>query len=292
MTVVALFVKAIDDIRTWLQTQRQQIFEAPPPRTSAVPPVQLLHWELKPETKLSIERASIQISALSNDCELKLLHFNHFGKGAIKMLKFHPDMFMQMAIQLAFYRMHATFNATYETGHTRAFFHGRTDTIRTLSIESVAFVEAMEDPVALPVEKLAKLKEACKAHGDQLQRVLTGQGIDRHLLGLYIAANLRGGAIPALFSDVAYKRSGGGGNYRISTSNVGYTPLCGGFAPMTPDGYGVCYAQLERRMNLAITTWRSCPETCADKFRTILATSLCDMYSMCTTANAEGGSKL
>lgn len=58
MTVVALFVKAIDDIRTWLQTQRQQIFEAPPPRTSAVPPVQLLHWELKPETKLSIERAS------------------------------------------------------------------------------------------------------------------------------------------------------------------------------------------------------------------------------------------
>lgn len=129
-------------------------------------------------------------------------------------------------------------------------------------------------------------------HLSQLQRVLTGQGIDRHLLGLYIAANLRGGAIPALFSDVAYKRSGGGGNYRISTSNVGYTPLCGGFAPMTPDGYGVCYAQLERRMNLAITTWRSCPETCADKFRTILATSLCDMYSMCTTANAEGGSKL
>ena len=34
----------------------------------------------------------------------------------------------------------------------------------------------------------------------------------------------------AIFSDPAYKRSGGNGNYVLSTSNVGYTPLFGGFA--------------------------------------------------------------
>jgi len=30
-----------------------------------------------------------------------------------------------MAIQLAYYRIHHAFAPTYETGHTRAFYHGR-----------------------------------------------------------------------------------------------------------------------------------------------------------------------
>ena len=197
-----------------------------------------------------------------------------------------------MAIQLAFYRMHRTVCATYETGHTRAFFHGRTDTVRTLSVESVAFVQAMEDASLAPSAKLEKLKEACKAHAEQLQRVLTGQGIDRHLLGLYIAANLRGGSIPALFSDKAYKATGGMGNFRISTSNVGYTPLFGGFAPMTPDGYGVCYAQLENRMNVGITAWRSCEETCPVKFRAMLSAVLCELHDICVQSVAAEPSKL
>ena len=106
------------------------------------------------------------------------------------------------------------------------------------------------------------LRDACEAHGKQLQRVLTGQGIDRHLLGLYIASQMRGEA-PAIFSDKArsespkqiaehkspmsppaplppqaFKLSGGGGNFVLSTSNVGYTALFGGFAPMVADGYG------------------------------------------------------
>jgi hypothetical protein len=37
----------------------------------------------------------------------------------------------------------------------------------------------------------------------------------------YIGANLRGQPVPALFSDKAFKLSGGGGNFRISTSNTG-----------------------------------------------------------------------
>ena len=50
---------------------------------------------------------------------------------------------------VAHYRLHRAFAPTYETGHTRAFFHGRTDTVRTCSLASCAFVRAMEDP-ALP----------------------------------------------------------------------------------------------------------------------------------------------
>jgi len=232
-------------------------------------------------TASALEQASSEVVTLASNCEIVHLPFAHFGKGAIKRLKLHPDFFMQMALQLTMYRMHGKFVATYETGHTRAFFHGRTDTVRSLSNESVAWVHAMEDP-ALPAEqKMAALKAACAAHSEQVQRVLTGQGIDRHLLGLYIAAHLKGcEPMPPLFSDKAWKLSGGGGNYKLSSSNVGYTPLFGGFAPMTPDGYGVCYAQMEGRMNMMITTWRSCEHTSAAKFRDVLVSTLIDMRNL------------
>ena len=78
-----------------------------------------------------------------------------------------------------------------------------------------------------------------------------------------------------------------GGNYRLSTSNVGYSPLFGGFAPMTADGYGVCYSMLEGRMNLAITAWRSCADTSATKFHDALAEALTEMRAMCSEALAE-----
>ena len=123
--------------------------------------------------------------------------------------------------------------------------------------------------------------------------MLTGQGIDRHLLGLYIAAHLQGlDPFPAIFSDKAYKLSGGGGNYRVSTSNVGYTPLFGGFAPMTADGYGVCYSMLEGRMNLMITSRNSCPETSSTRFRDTLSKVLMDMRELCTNVAAAASSKL
>ena len=35
--------------------------------------------------------------------------------------------------------------------------------------------------------------------------------------------------------------SGGGGNFSLSTSFVGYSTVYGGVVPMTPDGYGCFY---------------------------------------------------
>lgn len=49
-----------------------------------------------------------------------------------------------MVIQLAYFKTHKKVVPTYESGSTRKFLHGRTDTIRTLSVESKAFVEGME----------------------------------------------------------------------------------------------------------------------------------------------------
>lgn len=59
-----------------------------------------------------------------------------------------PDAYIQMALQLAWYRTRGEFTATYETALTRLFKHGRTETIRTLSTDARAWVLSMADPSA------------------------------------------------------------------------------------------------------------------------------------------------
>lgn len=203
---------------------------------------------------------------------------------------------MQMAIQLAHHRMHGEPAATYETGHTRAFYHGRTETIRACSVESVAFCRAMAEAGARRADALKALHAAIAAHGEYAQRALSGRACDRHLLGLYIAAHLSGmSPRPAIFTDTAYRKSGGGGSFVISTSNVGYTPLFGGFAPMNKEGYGVCYSILDSRVNISTSSWNTCARTDCHKFGQQLVKALIDMQQLCIAESpppAQGPSKL
>jgi len=43
-------------------------------------------------------------------------------------------------------RIYGCLTSTYESGFTRLFLYGRTDTIRASSTESLAFCRAMQDP--------------------------------------------------------------------------------------------------------------------------------------------------
>ena len=62
--------------------------------------------------------------------QLKLALFDGFGNSRIKQLKMSPDAFVQMGIQLAYYKDQDEFALTYESGLSRLFKFGRTETIR------------------------------------------------------------------------------------------------------------------------------------------------------------------
>jgi Choline/Carnitine o-acyltransferase len=68
---------------------------------------------------------------------------------------FPPDAYAQMAMQLAWYKVQGCFTAVYETATTQMFIRGRTEAIRSFSLESWLFVTAMTDPkssVSAPVD--------------------------------------------------------------------------------------------------------------------------------------------
>lgn len=91
----------------------------------------------------SVTKALEGFSQVMGEHELKVAHFDKYGKDTIKNFKVSPDAWAQMAKQLAYGKMFGKPAVTYESAQTRKFKLGRTEVIRSASKESKAFVDAM-----------------------------------------------------------------------------------------------------------------------------------------------------
>ena len=123
---------------------------------------------------------------LLNDVDLHIYNHELFGKGVAKQFKISPDAFIQMSLQLAYFRDIGHLNLTYESSMTRLFREGRTETVRSCSVESTNWVKSMADEKCTIVERAALLKKACDYHQQQYRDAMTGKGIDRHIFCLYV----------------------------------------------------------------------------------------------------------
>ena len=119
---------------------------------------------------------------------MKVLDYQEFGKEAVKRLKLSPDSFIQMGIQLTFNQMHQVPAATYESASTRIFAEGRTDVIRSCSEESLHFSKIFQSQQESLAAKKEALIKAMKGHNTYAKMAVQGQGVDRHLQGLKMAA--------------------------------------------------------------------------------------------------------
>ncbi|XP_061887357.1 carnitine O-acetyltransferase isoform X1 [Entelurus aequoreus] len=218
-----------------------------------------LQFNLTPELKKDIEEAKRSMNVLAEDVDVKVNVFNHFGKNVPKAHKMSPDAFIQVALQLAYYRMYQQCCATYESASLRMFRMGRTDTIRSASSASAAFVKAFDDPNKQNTEKVDLMEKAVKAHKLYTNMAISGQAIDRHLLGLKMQAAEENLSVPKIFKDTSYAKAL---HYRLSTSQVpSKTDCVMCFGPVVPDGYGVCYNPMNDHINFAVSSFNTCKET-------------------------------
>lgn len=105
-----------------------------------------MSWDLKnPECISAINEANADAQILINDLHLRIHVHDHYGKGFMKKCRISPDAYIQMALQLAYYRDAGRFSLTYEASMTRLFREGRTETVRPCTIESAAWVKSMLD---------------------------------------------------------------------------------------------------------------------------------------------------
>ena len=67
------------------------------------------------------------------------------SREGIKQAKVSPDGFLQMSFQLAYYKLYGKTVSTYESASTAAFKHGRTECIRSASVDSREFTKVFAD---------------------------------------------------------------------------------------------------------------------------------------------------
>lgn len=255
-----------------------------PDTVRSMPVPEELLFTVDDRIRSDIHHAKQQYRETAADLQVACYAFTSFGKAAMKQRKLHPDTFVQLAMQLAYYRLHGRSGCGYETAMTRKFYHGRTETMRPCTLEAQNWCKAMLDPNISADTKRKAMLVAFDKHNKLMSEAQNGKGFDRHLLGMYLIAKEEGLPTPDLFMDPLYTKSGGGGNFVLSSSLVGYTAVLGAVAPMVRHGYGFFYRIRDDRVVASCTAWKSDPETDAESMFHNVCVSMQDMLHIATTS--------
>jgi carnitine O-acetyltransferase len=143
-----------------------------------------LEWDMIPELSIALRFAETRLADLINQNEFQTLDFSGYGKNFITSMGFSPDAFVQMAFQAAYYGLYGRVENTYEPAMTKMFYHGRTEAIRSVTPESVEFVQTFWADTD-PQKKIEALKTACQKHTANTKESSKAEGQDRHLYALY-----------------------------------------------------------------------------------------------------------
>ncbi|KAG5984502.1 hypothetical protein E4U55_004495 [Claviceps digitariae] len=143
-----------------------------------------LEWDMVPELSIAVRFAETRLADLIEQNEFQCLDFSSYGKNFITSMGFSPDAFVQMAFQAAYYGLYGRVECTYEPAMTKFYLHGRTEAVRTVSQDSVDFVQTFwaDNPAE---HKIAALKRACQRHTARTKECLKAEGCDRHLYALF-----------------------------------------------------------------------------------------------------------
>ncbi|XP_069427666.1 choline O-acetyltransferase [Ovis canadensis] len=250
---------------------------------SELPAPRRLRWKCSPEIQGLLASSAEKLQQIVKNLDFTVYKFDDYGKTFIKQQKCSPDAFIQVALQLAFYRLHGKLVPTYESASIRRFHEGRVDNIRSATPEALRFVKAITDHhiAAVPdSEKLLLLKDAIRAQTEYTVMAITGMAIDNHLLGLRELARETCEELPEMFTDETYLMSN---RFVLSTSQVPTTMemfCC--YGPVVPNGYGACYNPQPESILFCISSFHNCKETSSTKFAKAVEESLLEMRRLCS----------
>lgn len=168
----------------WASTSPDPSKRDPESFGDVIPTPHKLEWDLVPEVSIAVRFAETRLADLIGQNEFECLDFSAYGKNFITSMGFSPDAFVQMAYQAAYYGLYGRAECTYEPAMTKFFLHGRTEAVRSVTDESINFIQTFwaDNPAEAKVEAL---RTACKKHVNMTKDCAKGQGCDRHLYALF-----------------------------------------------------------------------------------------------------------
>nr|XP_015818485.2 choline O-acetyltransferase [Nothobranchius furzeri]XP_015818486.2 choline O-acetyltransferase [Nothobranchius furzeri] len=249
------------------------------------PPKRLL-WKSNSHIQGLLAASGDRLQRLVNNLDMDVFVFETYGKEFIKGQKMSPDAFIQVVLQLAFYKCKGRLVSTYESASLRRFQEGRVDNIRSATPEALAFVQTMADERAAftDSEKFKRLRDATNAQTDYTIAAITGMGIDNHLLGLLKISKELNMEKPEIFCDETYLASN---HFILSTSQVPTTlEMFCCYGPVVSNGYGVCYNPQSDYIIFCVSSFWENTETSSAVFVKALNEGLLEIKDLCNRSGA------
>ncbi|KDO21759.1 hypothetical protein SPRG_13173 [Saprolegnia parasitica CBS 223.65] len=240
-----------------------------------LPAITQLPFNITRATLRNIALAEHSFDLLVADHEVHVESFYGYGNALMKTFKCSPDAYVQMAIQLAARKYWGKDVGTYEASQVRPYLHGRTETTRSCSIASKAFVDAMvsSGPLERVSDKANACRNACASHVQYMKLAAQSKGVDRHFLGLRLL--LQPGESAAIFEDPLFARSK---YWQISTSHLTHELFDGwGWGEVVADGVGIAYSIKKNSVHFNIACRKTIPLSMSRAFGHLLEESLLEM---------------
>ncbi|CAB3226853.1 unnamed protein product [Arctia plantaginis] len=277
---------------------RAEVADRPAPPPALLPAPQAMKWNIVPEVQRTIEHAARELDRAISDLDFKVYTYRGYGREFMKSCRTSPDVYIQLAIQYAYYKMYGYLVTTYESASLRRFRQGRVDNIRSAHGAALAWAAAMCTADASPLndgtdegqkkvsfnlygeqKKIELFEEAARKQTSIMEANILGKGIDNHLLGLREMARETLGELPPVFCDTAYKQMF---EFKMSTSQVTTTTdgTFMGYGAVCPDGYGCCYNPKKDSIIFCIASFTSSPVTNTEAYRQSLEEALDSMKLM------------
>lgn len=184
--------------------------------------------------------------------------------------RFSADAMSQLIMTIAQQLTYGHVRSVYESVDMREFKRGRTECLRAVTPEAVAFAEGLvgasgaagtdaaqavagADAANYPAELRERLTDALEAHRTWVKLCKSGNAIDRHLWGLNFMATQRRQAM-SLFEDTGVRKAR---EDFLSTSSVGSNTqiIRYAYAPSVPEGFGVNYTPGESTIEYLVNYW-------------------------------------
>ncbi|MFD4443025.1 choline/carnitine O-acyltransferase [Nocardia sp. NPDC058519] len=252
-------------------------------QSQGLPSVEPIEFVLDSAARADIAAAGADFARFAADTATSLVSFDDFGTGEAKKLGISPDAFAQLSYQLAHRRSKGLTGATYESIATRQFRNGRTEAMRVVTPEMVAFVDAMVSPDTDTETKLAAARTAASAHVARAKECQAGQAPEQHLWELEWIQRRRGEQLGVADERIALFDSPGWTVMRddyLSTSSAPSKYIrYFGFGSTSPRCIGIAYVLLPDRWNIYLAT----PKSVSDQmyaFADHLRTSVADLREL------------
>ncbi|KIA61078.1 choline/carnitine O-acyltransferase [Nocardia vulneris] len=275
-TTILSFVDAM------LETSAQEHAARSGARAQGLPAVEPIEFVLDAAQRNDIAAAGADFARYAADNATQTVSFTDFGTTRAKQLGISPDAFAQLSYQLAHRRSKGITGATYESIATRQYRNGRTEAMRVITPEMVAFVDAMQDESVDRDARLAAARTAATAHVTRAKQCQAGDAPEQHLWELQWIQRRRGAELGVTEPIPLYDSPGWTimrDDYLSTSSAPSVNIRYFGFGSTSPRCIGVAYVLLPDRWNLYLAT----PTAVADQmhaFTDHLRTAVADLEAL------------